>query len=99
MYCRPALLAPPVGVVGTNRSSACVAGPPTADVNVGPFGLKGDDVRRTEPGERLPLGFDSSQRFTPSPTGASSVSASVSTNILCADMTGNAVLILVLILY
>ena len=38
---RTALLAPSVGVVGTNRSSACVARPTTADVDVGPFGLKG----------------------------------------------------------
>ena len=65
----------------------------------GPFGLKGDDDRRTESEEGLPLWFESSQRFTPSPMWASSVFASVSTNLLFLDMTSNAVLTLPLILY
>ena len=65
----------------------------------GPLRCEGDNDRRTESGEGLPLGFDSSQPFTHSPTAASSVSASVSTNLLFADMTGNAVLTLLLILY
>ena len=40
-----------------------------------------------ESGEGLPLGFDSGQRFAPSPTGASSVSASGLTSILVVYIT------------
>ena len=60
-------------------------GPPTAVLKVGPFGLKGNDDRRTESVEGLPLGFDSCQRFMPSPTVASSVFATGSTTPLFAD--------------
>ena len=56
-YCRrPALLAPSLGVVGTSRSSVRIARPTmtTDEDNVGSFGLKEMDNRRTESGEGLP---------------------------------------------
>ena len=56
-------------VIGTSRFLAGVAPPPTAEVDVGSFGLKGDYDRWTESGEGLPLGL------TSSPTRASSVFA------------------------
>ena len=40
---RSALFALSLGVIGTNRSSACITRQPTAEVHVGPFGLKVDD--------------------------------------------------------
>ena len=57
-YCRrPALVAPSLGVVGTSRSSVRVARPTTTteEDNVGSFGLKEMDERRTESREVLPL--------------------------------------------
>ena len=68
-----ALHAPSVGVDGTNRSSACVAWPPTTNVDVGSSGLTENNDRRVESGEGLSLGSDSCQQFTSSSTGISSV--------------------------
>ena len=71
LYRRPALVAPSLGVVGTSRSSVRIAWPTTTtdEDNVGSFGLKEMDERRTESGEGLPLQAASGQRRTSSPTG------------------------------
>ena len=68
---RPAFLAPFLGEVGTSRSSVRIARPTTTtdEDNVGSFGLKEMDVRRTESGERLPLPVAYGQRRTSSPWG------------------------------
>ena len=84
---RPAFLAPSIVDVGTSRSSVRIARPTTTDEdNVGSFGLKELDVRRTESGEGLPLPAASGQQRTSSPTCASSVSTSDSTSFRLVDI-------------
>ena len=74
---------PVLGVVGTSRSSVCIAPPTTTDKdNVGFFGLK----RRTDAGEWLPLPAVSGQRRTSPRTGTSSVSMSDSTGFCLANI-------------
>ena len=69
-YCRrPSLLAPSLGLVGTNRSFVCIARPTMTEDNVGFFGLKEMDERRMESGEGLPLSAVFGQRSTSSSTG------------------------------
>ena len=86
---RPDLVAPSLGVVETrSRSSVRIARPTTTtdEDNVGYFGSKEMDERRTESGEGLPLPAASGQRRTSSPTGASSVSTSGSTSFRLVDI-------------